>query len=74
MANLAIPVERINTEARQLDPATVALTVLLFVPFVLGWTTRKVWMVLAWLWTAVVVGWQEAGRPRQAEAGADDRS
>ncbi|GAA4221506.1 hypothetical protein FHR32_005117 [Streptosporangium album] len=73
MANLMIPLERINAEARTLDPAkTLVLlarlvgTVLLAIPYALGWTLRKAWMGVALLWTAAVVGWQEAGRSRQA--------
>ncbi|MFI6883379.1 hypothetical protein [Streptosporangium canum] len=72
MVSLTIPVERIDAEARQLDPRRALLTIVLAVPFLLGWVARKTWMVLAWLWTAVLIGWQEAGRPRQGEAVPDE--
>ena len=79
MANLMIPLERINAEARTLDPAKalVALarlvgTLLLAIPYVLGWTLRKAWMGLTLLWTAAVIGWQEAGHPKRAEAVSDE--
>lgn len=79
MANLTIPLERIDAEARKLDPqkALVALvrllgTLLLAVPYVLGWALRKAWLGLTLLWTAAVVGWQEAGTPRTTEVVADE--
>lgn len=71
MTVLNIPVEQINAEARKLDPVKVALTALVLVPFLLGWTARKVWLLLAWTWTAVLAGWREAGRPRPVEDDAD---
>lgn len=64
---LTIPVERIDTEARKLDPVKVLLTVIATIPFVLGWLVGKAWLVLAWLLTAARVGWQEARTPRAAE-------
>lgn len=71
MAILSIPVERIETKARQADPRKALLTVLLFVPFALGWLARKTWMALVYICSAVVAGWQDAGRPRGADGGAD---
>jgi hypothetical protein len=65
---LSIPLERIEDKARQADPRKVALTVLLFIPFVLGWGARKTWMTLVYLCSALVAGWQEAGRPRTSVA------
>lgn len=56
--------EQVREESRQLDPVKVVLTLLMVVPFVLGWTVGKlcrgVWLVLAWTWTAAVVGWRTA--------------
>lgn len=61
-------VDRIDAEARQLDPAKVALTLIALVPFLLFWlagvAARAVWLVAAWLWTAGVVGWRSAWPPR----------
>lgn len=81
MANLTIPLERIDAEARKLDPqkALAALarllgTLLLAVPYVLGWTLRKAWLGLTLLWTAAVLGWQEAGAPQTTKAVADERA
>jgi hypothetical protein len=58
-------VERIDTQARQLQPREVALSLLFAVPFLLGWiaarTVGAVWMVVAWTWSAGLAGWQHAG-------------
>lgn len=77
MANLTIPLERINAEARTLDPAkalavlaTLVGTFLLAIPYALGWVLRKMWMGLALVWTAAVLGWREAARSPQDD-GAD---
>jgi hypothetical protein len=56
--------DQVREESRRLDPVKVALTLVMVVPFVLGWTAAKVvqlaWKVLAVLWTAAVVGWRTA--------------
>lgn len=63
--------EQVREESRQLDPVKVVLTLLMVVPFVCGWTigklTRGIWLVLAWTWTAAVVGWRTAQSPRAEE-------
>ncbi|MER7126758.1 hypothetical protein [Micrococcus luteus] len=69
---LSVPLERIEQQARQADPRRAALAVVLFLPFLAGWIVRKAWMSLVYLWSAVVAGWHEAGRPR-AEGGHDER-
>lgn len=75
---LSIPVEQIRAEARQVDVRKALLavvrvvwTVILALPYAAGWTLRKVWIGLAMLGTAAAVGWSEAGRAREAKAGAD---
>lgn len=61
-------VDRIDAEAKQLDPRKAALTLLFFLPFVLGWlvgmTVRALWATFAWIWTAGVVGFRVA-RPTE---------
>lgn len=56
--------DQVREESRQLDPVKVLLTLLMVLPFVLGWSAAKVvagcWTVVAWLWTAAVVGWRSA--------------
>jgi hypothetical protein len=68
---LQVPVEAIEARARQADPRRALLAVLLLVPFALGWVARWAWMAAVYVWSAVVAGWQEAGRPRPAEGGAE---
>ena len=69
---LTVPIEAIESRAREADPRLALLRVLLFVPFVLGWLARKTWMTLVYASSAVVAGWQEAGRPPTAEGGPDE--
>lgn len=68
MATLAAAMERVEREARLLRPARVVLTVIAVPLFVLGWVASKVllglWLVLAWAWTATLVGWRTARTPR----------
>ncbi len=61
MVTLNIPLEKISEDARRLDPAKVALTLLLAVPFLLGLVLRMVWLVVAFLYSAVVSGWEAGG-------------
>lgn len=63
-ARAAAVADQVREESRQLDPVKVVLTLLMVVPFAVGWTVGKlgrgVWLVLAWTWTAAVVGWRAA--------------
>ena len=61
MVTLSIPVGQISEDARRLNPAKVALTILLALPFLIGWVARVVWLALAFLWSAVVYGWEAGG-------------
>lgn len=58
--------DEIRAEARNLDPVRVLLTVLMVVPFVLGWlagqAARAVWVVGSFVWVSAVVGWRVARR------------
>lgn len=65
----ALDVGRITEQARQVNFTRAFLTALAAVLYAAGWTTRKVfvvlWLVAAWSWTAVRLGWQEAApKPR----------
>lgn len=64
--------DQVRAEASELDPARVLLTILFVAPFVVGWlvgmVVRACWTVLAWTWTAAVVGFRTA-RPSK-EGGA----
>ena len=54
----------VRSEARSLDPAKVALTVLAFPFFVAGWivgqAARLVMVLVFFAWSAGVVGWRQA--------------
>ena len=57
-------VHKVRAEARDLHPSDVLLTVLMVLPFLIGWligqVSRGVWTIVAWIWTAGVVGWRTA--------------
>lgn len=59
--------EQVETEARELKPHLLALTIVTAVLFAIGWLVglvfRYVWLVVAWAWTAAKVGFR-AGRGR----------
>lgn len=63
---LSIPVDRIGEKAQTLAPGKVLLTVLIAILYVPGWVAGKLWLALAWMGTAVMVGWQDA-RPARVE-------
>ena len=60
MVDLAV----INTEAKQVQFSRFVLTLLAGVLYGIGWTVRKLfvvlWLAIAWSWTALKLGWQEA--------------
>jgi hypothetical protein len=64
--------DRITTEARQIQFRRVLLTLFAGLFFAIGWSVAKLfgalWLVVAWSAAAVKVGWQE-GR----KAAADNR-
>lgn len=68
---LTLPIERIEERARAADPRRVLLTVLLAVPFVLGWLAGRAWLALAYVWSAVIAGWQAATARREGEDRAE---
>lgn len=57
--------ERVETQARELTPQRVLLTLIAAPLFLLGWLTARIcaliWLVFAWALTAVQVGWRDAG-------------
>lgn len=75
---LTVPVERISSEARQVDVgkgllALVRLlaTILVGIPYVAAWSLSKLWLGVTMLWAAAVTGWRDARRPR-AEGGTHE--
>lgn len=59
-----VPVGRITEEARQVRFGVTVLTVIAGLLYALGWIVAKAftgaWFVLAWLGTAMKVGWKDA--------------
>lgn len=55
--------DRIEDRARSLKPARAVLGIVALPLYALGWLVgiivRAVWWVLAWAWSAAVVGWRE---------------
>lgn len=66
-----VPIERINTQARQIQFRRVLLTLIAGLFYVLGWTVARafgvLWLALAWSATAIKVGWQEGRRARDVD-------
>ncbi len=60
----ALDIGRISDEARQIQFSRGLLTLIAAVLYAIGWTARKVfvvlWLVFAWSWAAVRLGWREA--------------
>jgi hypothetical protein len=61
-------IEQVEREARGLDPAKVAITVVsvpfLVIGFALAMVARLGWLLVAFAWSAGLVGWREAGGAR----------
>lgn len=62
---MASTLERIREQRAAIDPAKVAQTALLALPYAIAWMVRKVikgaWWGLSFLWAAGAAGWR-AGR------------
>ncbi|RMI39886.1 hypothetical protein EBO15_28380 [Actinomadura harenae] len=52
------------------DLARLLLTVLALVPYLLGWLAGVMVTATLWTWAALVVGWHDGHRTRQASAPA----
>ncbi|GGM64144.1 hypothetical protein GCM10012275_38370 [Longimycelium tulufanense] len=68
MASIVATADRIQAKAAEFRPARLLLT-LLAVPFFLAGllaclSYRVVWVVAAWMWSAAVVGWEQASGRR----------
>ncbi|RBQ21603.1 hypothetical protein DP939_02520 [Spongiactinospora rosea] len=75
---LTIPVERISHEARRRDVRAglrrlvrALATLLVGVPYVLGWAAGRLWLGLTIAWVAAGEGWREG---RRSHPGAGGRS
>jgi hypothetical protein len=73
MTTIDLPaVDRIRARAADVDWPKLLLTVLLIIPFALGWTARMVVRTVGWIlafaWASVVEGYQ-AGAGQKPEGG-----
>ncbi|HEY9375025.1 hypothetical protein [Streptomyces sp.] len=64
---LTVPLDRISSEAHKADVRKGVLavlrllaTILIGIPYVLGWSASKVWLGLTIAWVAVGEGWRDA--------------
>jgi hypothetical protein len=66
-------VERVESEARQVKPGRLVLTliaaVLYVVGWLIGWVFRGVWLVVSWSIAACKVGFSEARHPPRRDDG-----
>lgn len=67
----SIPLERISGRARQADVRKALLwivrlagTVLIAIPYLIGWTLSMVWLGVTMLWVAAGEGWRDARRAK----------
>lgn len=67
MTTLDVTLARIRSRRAEIDPLRVLQVLLIALPWLLGWVARKVaivsWVVLSFLWVALVVGWAAGGPP-----------
>jgi hypothetical protein len=52
--------DRISAEARKLKFGRAVLTILFTPLYVVGWVAGKVWLVIAYAYASIKVGWKEA--------------
>lgn len=68
-----VPVDRITSEAKDIQFWRTLLTVLAGLLYGIGWVAAKtvaaVWRAACWAAVAVKVGWTDARKPRAAERG-----
>lgn len=60
----SIPLDRITTEAKDVEFGRTALTLLAGFFWLIGWSVAKVfavlWFAAAWVATAIRIGWNDA--------------
>lgn len=68
MVTLPAVLDQVRDEARTLRPGRAALTLVATPLFAAGWLAARaagaLWVVLAWSWAAVLVGWRTAHESR----------
>lgn len=65
----AAALERIQTQAKDIDPVKVAVGIVAAVPYIVGWVVAKiftvVWIAVSWAAAAAMVGWKDARQGRE---------
>jgi len=61
---MAIPLDRIAAEARQVRPGRLFLTLLAAPLYGLGWVAGTLFLAAAWAGLSVKAGWADARRTR----------
>jgi hypothetical protein len=61
-----VPVDRIDAQARQVEVGRLLLTVFVGMFWLVGWTARKAVRALAYVGTAVAVGWRDAAGRKES--------
>lgn len=70
MTSLDVRADEVRARAAQVklpSLATIIVTLIGLLPFLLGWTINAVWQVLRILWAAFLKGW-EVGETRMGPA------
>lgn len=71
MTTLEATLVQVRAARAGIDPARVFLTVLMVLPWLVGWTLRKVvvvtWWAVSYLYAAGQVGWRAAAPPDDGE-------
>lgn len=62
-------VDRVNAEAKDVQPGKYLLVAFAAVFFAIGWVLAKLWLAVGWTLAAIRVGWREAGGPVKKPAG-----
>lgn len=62
-----VPVDAINAKTFDIDMARVLLSLLALPFMLLGWTAKAGFMAVAWMCSAVLVGWESGPTTRAAK-------
>lgn len=72
MTSLVATVERVEQRAKEVHVGRLLLSLIAVIPFVVGytvfWAVKLVRLVVVWVWSAAVVGWEMAAEPRAERA------
>lgn len=64
-----IPVDAIGVKARDIDMAFMFLALLALPFMLLGWLAKALFIAVAWMCSAMLVGWESGPAPRTPAKG-----